>query len=140
MRKQEKQLRPLSVSWRIQRLIITLARSMLLVEPLMRKSILVVFAVLVLDRYHHKYDSSIKYDNSWSMSLLVYMSLKLHGYGQFPSCKHTQTYVCLPWILSVPFLQKHTHTQTHIGLPRTRLGNVEFEGRSNHTRRNDDML
>ncbi|CAN1293330.1 hypothetical protein LINPERPRIM_LOCUS21982 [Linum perenne] len=49
MRKQEKQLRPLSVSWRIQRLIITLARSMLLVEPLMRKSILVVFAVLVLD-------------------------------------------------------------------------------------------
>ncbi|CAN1156768.1 hypothetical protein LINPERPRIM_LOCUS20407 [Linum perenne] len=61
MRKQEKQLRPLSVSWRIQRLIITLARSMLLVEPLMRKSILVVFAVLVLDRHHHRYDNSLVY-------------------------------------------------------------------------------
>ncbi|CAN1290527.1 hypothetical protein LINPERPRIM_LOCUS20741 [Linum perenne] len=50
--------RPLSISWRIQRLIIILARSMLLVEPLIRESIRVVFAVLVLDRHHHRYDSS----------------------------------------------------------------------------------
>ncbi|CAN1290528.1 hypothetical protein LINPERPRIM_LOCUS20741, partial [Linum perenne] len=56
--RRERSWRPLSISWRIQRLIIILARSMLLVEPLIRESIRVVFAVLVLDRHHHRYDSS----------------------------------------------------------------------------------